>query len=129
MDNPDFIWMYKKNLTTQRSRSMYSKTKRVKKRPPSDFLITNFEKVRLTFIRNKRGDIVDKIDGSDFRFATFNKVNTFMTSSSQKESLWDASPFGCAYASKIDKLSELKIDMRNTPFTLDQTFDKYGDFA
>ena len=103
--------------------------KKGKKRPPGDFLITNFEKVRLTFIRNKRGEIVDKIDGSDFKFANFNKVKAFMTSTSQNESLWDASPFGCAYASKIDKLSELKIDMRSTPFTLDQTFDKFGDFA
>jgi hypothetical protein len=38
----------------------------------SDYVRTCFNKVRLVSIKNKRGDMVDKIDMSDFTFAESN---------------------------------------------------------
>jgi hypothetical protein len=38
----------------------------------SDYIKTNFSKVRVVTIRNKRKEIVDKIDIGDFKFAKSN---------------------------------------------------------
>ena len=65
------------------------------KRPPDEYMINHFSKVRINFFRTKQKEIIDSIDCSDFKFATFNKVNLFAHGQDEDKafknlSFWDA---------------------------------------
>ena len=96
---------------------------KAKKRPTGDYVITKYDKLRLTFFRNKRKEIMDSIDGSDFTFAKLNKtkqVNYVSRENDDKnKSLWDSLPYGCAYGTSLNMLSECKLDLKMTPFNID----------
>jgi len=69
-----------------------------------DFIKTSFSKVRLVSIRNKKGDMVDKIDLSDFKFAEGNKMFK-IESINQSQILVDAAPYAVAMNNNISHQS------------------------
>ena len=58
-----------------------------------------FSKVRITIIKNKKGEIQDKIDCSDFRFAkTANRNFCYLQSlGTDNICFYDAVPFAAAF--------------------------------
>jgi hypothetical protein len=65
-----------------------------------DYIKTNFSKVRIISIRNKKHEMVDKIDLADFRFALGNKKFK-IDSNNQNKIFVDAAPFGVAMNNNI----------------------------
>lgn len=65
-----------------------------------DYIKTNFSKVRIISIRNKKHEMVDKIDLADFRFASGNKKFK-IDSNNQNKIFVDAAPFGVAMNNNI----------------------------
>ena len=92
----------------------------------NDYIKTNFSKVRIISIRNKKHEMVDKIDLSDFKFATGNKSFKIETNN-QSKIFVDAAPFGVAMNNNVHHQSQLKIDLRSQPFRF--KFNDWGKFG
>lgn len=69
-----------------------------------DYIKTTFSRVRLISIRNKKGEMVDKIDLSDFKFAEGNKKFKIEIVN-QSHVFVDAAPYGVAMSNNIQHLS------------------------
>ena len=80
-------------------------------REKNDYIKTNFSKVRLISIRNKNGAMVDKIDISDFRFATGNKKFKIEVINNNHIFV-DAAPYAVAMNNNITFMSQFKTDIR-----------------
>ena len=62
---------------------------------------------------------MENIDGADMRFAKFSKHKHLNWVKREfNESLWDAMPYGYAFGTKLNMLSECKMDLTKTPFTI-----------
>lgn len=70
--------------------------------------------------------MVDKIDLSDFKFATGNKSFKIETSN-QNKFFVDAAPFGVAMNNNVHHQSQFKIDLRSQPFRF--KFNDWGKFG
>ena len=90
------------------------------------YIKTNFSKVRIVSIRNKRGEMVDKIDISDFTFAKSNG-NFCIEKLNSNDIFIDAAPYASAFNNSLQHYSQLKVDLRITPFHL--KFEEWGKFG